>query len=198
MQIAGALNQYVQITSYNQRGDRAYSKKETTSADSSQETKEATTTPKSTTDTSKQALSEQERTEVEQLQQRDQEVRTHEAAHKAAAGQYAKGGASFDYERGPDGQLYAVGGEVSIDTSKIPDNPEATLQKANQIRNAALAPAQPSTQDRAVAVEAAAMAAEAKAEIAKQGLSQGDGPTRQYDAVAKLNPDEKPTLDLQA
>ena len=57
---------------------------------------------------------------------------------------------------------------MTIDTSKITGNPEATLQKANKIRSAALAPAQPSSQDRAVAAQAAQMAIEARAEISKQ------------------------------
>jgi hypothetical protein len=106
--------------------------------------------------------------QISDLRIRDQEVRSHELAHLAAAGGIAKGGPTFDYQRGPDGKLYAVGGEVQIDTSGVPGNPEATLQKAEQIQRAALAPAQPSAQDRSVAVAAAAMAAEARAEISSQ------------------------------
>lgn len=103
--------------------------------------------------------------QISELRIRDQEVRAHELAHLAAAGGIAKGGPTFDYQRGPDGKLYAVGGEVQIDTSSVPGDPEATLQKAEQIQRAALAPAQPSAQDRSVAMAAAAMAAEARAEI---------------------------------
>lgn len=110
-------------------------------------------------------LSEAEQKQLRQLQSRDREVRAHEAAHKGAAGQYATGAASFSYQRGPDGRLYAIGGEVGIDTSPIADDPEATLQKANQVRAAALAPAQPSGQDMAVAAEAALMAASARSEM---------------------------------
>ncbi len=109
-------------------------------------------------------LSEQERAEVQKLAQRDREVRAHEAAHKSVAGQYARGGAQFDYKRGPDGRLYASGGEVSIDASR-PEDPQAALQKAQVIRRAALAPAQPSSQDRAVAAEATQMAAQAQADL---------------------------------
>ncbi|MCC6923078.1 MAG: hypothetical protein IT525_08430 [Nitrosomonas sp.] len=103
--------------------------------------------------------------QISELRIRDLEVRAHELAHLAAAGGIAKGGPTFDYQRGPDGKLYAVGGEVQIDTSGVPGDPEATLQKAEQIQRAALAPAQPSAQDRSVAMAAAAMAAEARAEI---------------------------------
>ncbi|SHI74650.1 SprA-related family protein [Malonomonas rubra DSM 5091] len=105
--------------------------------------------------------------EIRDLQRRDAEVRAHEAAHVAAGGAYA-GAANFSYERGPDGQTYAVGGEVSIDMSAIPGDPEATLQKAQQVRAAALAPAEPSSQDMKVAQRAQAMAAEARIEIANQ------------------------------
>jgi hypothetical protein len=87
--------------------------------------------------------------DIVELQNRDREVRNHEQAHIAASGGLSRGGASFSYQRGSDGKLYAVGGEVSIDTSPVPDNPQATIQKAQQIRAAALAPADPSAQDRA-------------------------------------------------
>jgi hypothetical protein len=95
-------------------------------------------------------------------------VRTHEQAHAAVAGSLAKGGPSFDYERGPDGQLYAVGGEVQIDTSAVSGDPEATAKKAQQIRRAALAPAHPSQQDRSVAAAASATEARARVEIAQE------------------------------
>ena len=114
-----------------------------------------------------QQLTQEEQAEVQQLQQRDREVRTHEAAHKSAAGRFAQGGASFEYERGPDGQQYAVGGEVSIDTSR-PEDPRQALIKAQIIQRAATAPAQPSAQDRAVASEAAQMIAEAQVAIQQE------------------------------
>ena len=110
----------------------------------------------------------EEKQTIERLRARDREVRAHEAAHKASAGSFAKGGATFEYQTGPDGKRYAVGGEVSIDTSKIANNPEATIRKAQTIRRAATAPAQPSAQDRSVAVQASKMEAEARQELSKQ------------------------------
>jgi len=115
-----------------------------------------------------QSLDEAELKKVAELKQRDMEVRAHEAAHLAAAGKHATGGASFEYQRGPDGKSYAVAGEVGIDTSPVPNDPEATLRKAQQIQTAAHAPAHPSAQDRQVAAQAAVMAAEARAEISQQ------------------------------
>lgn len=113
-------------------------------------------------------LSADEKKQLEQLQARDREVRAHEAAHKAAAGSLARSGASFEFENGPDGRRYAVGGEVSIDTAKVSGDPQATLRKAQTIRAAANAPAQPSAQDRAVAAQATQMEAEARQELAEE------------------------------
>ncbi len=112
--------------------------------------------------------SQQELKHIKELKQRDQEVRTHEAAHRAAAGPYVRNGTSYTYQRGPDGVNYAIGGEVDIDTSHENGDPEANLKKAETIRAAALAPAQPSNQDYAVAAKAAAMEAKAKAELQEQ------------------------------
>lgn len=105
-----------------------------------------------------------ERREVEDLKTRDREVRAHEQAHAAVGGQYA-GSPSYDFETGPDGQRYAVGGEVSIDISEE-STPEETVEKMQQVRAAALAPAEPSPQDFRVASEANQKAQQARAEIA--------------------------------
>jgi len=114
-----------------------------------------------------QQLQNQERIEQEEIKQlaaRDREVRQHEQAHAAAGGPYA-GAPRYEYQRGPDGVSYAVGGEVSISTSPIKGDPEMTIQKAQVIQRAALAPAEPSTQDRKVAAEAVQMEMEARVEL---------------------------------
>lgn len=113
-------------------------------------------------------LSDQEKQEVNELKIIDRKVRAHEQAHMAAGGNLVNGGASFEYETGPDGKRYAVGGEVSIDTGEVEGDPRATIVKAGQIRRAALAPADPSGQDRAVAAEAATMAFRAQMELMAQ------------------------------
>jgi SprA family protein len=143
-----------------------------------------TTQPESTT---KQQPNLAEQRQISELRSRDQEVRAHELAHLAAAGGLSKGGPTFEFVLGPDGQRYAVGGEVQIDTSRVSGDPEATLQKAQQIQQAALAPAQPSAQDRSVAVAAAAMAAEARAEIASQKTPDNDDETSVQRIAAKVN-----------
>ncbi len=108
--------------------------------------------------------------QLRELKRRDQEVRAHERAHLSAGGQYVRGGARFSYQYGPDGRRYAVGGEVSIDVAPVPGDPQATLRKAQTIRRAALAPADPSAQDRAVAAQAQQMAIQAQAELARQRM----------------------------
>ncbi|MEE4279113.1 MAG: putative metalloprotease CJM1_0395 family protein [Halieaceae bacterium] len=110
------------------------------------------------------ALSDEELALVRQLAAIDREVRAHEQAHAAVGGRYA-GSPSYTYTRGPDGRQYAIGGEVPIDLSPIPGNPEATIAKAQVVRRAALAPAQPSSQDRSVAARATAMEQRARVEL---------------------------------
>ncbi len=113
--------------------------------------------------------------QLQELKARDREVRAHEAAHLAAAGAYAQGGPSFTYQRGTDGRQYAIGGEVQIDTTPIPGDPEATLKKAETLRRAALAPAQPSGQDRAIAAQATNMAINARTELTQQEARDREG-----------------------
>lgn len=109
-------------------------------------------------------LSEEQQGEVDKLKQRDQEVRRHEQAHVAAAGRYANGGPSFEFTTGPDGRQYATGGHVSIDVGPA-NTPEGTLIKAEVIRRAALAPADPSGQDRSVASAANQLERDARKQI---------------------------------
>lgn len=111
-------------------------------------------------------LSDEEQAQVAKLKQIDAKVRAHERAHAAVGGAHA-GAPSYTYTRGPDGQMYATGGEVAIDISAESD-PEATLQKATQVAAAALAPADPSGQDRAVAAAAAQLRLEALAQIREE------------------------------
>lgn len=109
-------------------------------------------------------LSPEAQSQLRELRQRDAEVRSHEQAHLAAGGPHVTGGASYTYQKGPDGRQYAIGGQVSIDASAVPGDPEATKEKARQVRRAALAPGAPSGQDQQVAIKAARLEAEAAQE----------------------------------
>ncbi|CBL43793.1 hypothetical protein HDN1F_02100 [gamma proteobacterium HdN1] len=104
----------------------------------------------------------EQQAQVTELRQRDAEVRQHEMAHQAVGGQFT-GAASYEYQTGPDGKRYAVGGEVGVDTGSA-GSPEATIAKARQVKAAALAPAQPSGQDLRVAQGAEKMIAQAALE----------------------------------
>lgn len=117
--------------------------------------------------TSSLALTPEEQQMLQQLKQRDMEVKTHEMAHLAAAGQYASGGASYSYQQGPDGRRYAIGGEVPIDLS-AEKTPEETLAKMRTIKRAAMAPAEPSSADRSVAATATALESQARQEAQTQ------------------------------
>jgi len=113
----------------------------------------------------------------------DTQVRAHESAHLAAGAGVVTGGASFSYTRGPDGNMYAVGGEVPIDTGEG-STPEETVQKAQQIRSAALAPADPSPQDYKVATMAIMMEQKARIEQMRELQAQIDG-NRQYGVASQ-------------
>lgn len=123
-------------------------------------------------------LTPEQREQVEKLKERDREVRTHEQAHASRAGGYAQGGPQYQLQAGPDGRQYAVAGHVDIDTSPIPGNPEATLQKARVIQAAAQAPAEPSGADRAVAAVAVKMAQDALKQMQAERAAEAREGTR--------------------
>lgn len=137
-----------------------------------------------------------EREQIQELAARDREVRAHEQAHASVAGQYARG-TSYTYQRGPDGVSYAIGGEVQIDTSPIPGDPEATLRKAQQIRRAANAPAEPSSQDARVAAQAAQMEQQARVELRQQQAIESEQQTAKArgDTQAAASVDESSQTD---
>ena len=133
----------------------------------------------------------QTQAQVRQLAEIERQVRDHEAAHAAAGGALA-GAPSYSYTRGPDGQLYATGGEVSIDTSAAID-PEATATNARTVIQAALAPANPSTQDLRVAAQARAQLIDAQAELTRNAQQVLDDER----SAASVNA-ESATINIQA
>lgn len=104
---------------------------------------------------------------IEQLKQTDRNVRQHEMAHQITGGAYT-GGATYEYEIGPDGKKYAVAGEVPIDYGPIPGDPQATIEKMQTVIAAALAPADPSPKDVQVAAQARQYLLEARLEASQQ------------------------------
>lgn len=140
----------------------------------------------------------EEQEEIESLAERDKEVRTHEQAHAAAGGQYA-GAPQYQYTTGPDNKSYVTDGEVSIDISEA-QTPEQTVTKMQQVRAAALAPAQPSSQDLKVAAEAAQKAFEARKEIAQEKAqdAQPVASAPSLDELTEASTVEPPTRSLDS
>lgn len=123
-------------------------------------------------------LTEQELATLQKLKARDIEVRNHEQAHQAVGGQYASA-PSYDFERGPDGKNYAVSGEVSIRLPSQADEPAQVIRHADQVIRAALAPAEPSAQDRRVAAQATQAKVEAQQRLREQQQEELSGNSEQ-------------------
>jgi len=112
--------------------------------------------------------------QLNSLKRRDQEVKAHEAAH-ASVGGSVTGAPSYSYKRGPDGKNYAVDGEVSVDVSPVSGDPQATIAKMQKVHSAALAPLNPSAQDKRVAAQAAKNIAEAQLELLQGNIADASG-----------------------
>lgn len=123
--------------------------------------------PKKSTQGNTTELSHEAQAQISILKARDAQVRQHEQAHRAASAGLDVSSASYTYQKGPNGVHYAVAGDVRIDTSPG-RTPEDTLARADMIRDAALAPADPSAADRRVALRAQQMAQQASAELMQQ------------------------------
>ncbi len=95
-----------------------------------------------------------DRLQVQHLAARDQYVRIHEMRHAAALGMFA-GRIHYNYEIGPDGKAYAVGGYTEVNNTPAPTK-EMALAQARTIRRAAMAAGEASGSDRAVAAQASA------------------------------------------
>lgn len=116
-----------------------------------------------------QQIEQAEIKQIDQLAQRDTEVKTHEQAHAAVGGSLAQS-PSYQYEKGPDGRRYAVDGEVNIDVSTVDGDAQATLSKMQKVYAAAMAPVQPSMADIRVAAQALQNMNEAKKELITSNL----------------------------
>lgn len=130
-------------------------------------------------------LTDEEEKQVQELKARDTEVRAHEQAHKTVGGPYA-GAVSYETTTGPDGRDYAVAGEVKIDVSPVSNNAEATVRKMEIVERAALAPAEPSPQDRAVAAQARAIKIQAQADMQEQQQAEKNGEEKPKGILAEV------------
>lgn len=131
--------------------------------------------------------------QVETLKSADVRVRAHEQAHLAAGAGIVSSGASYTYTYGPDGRAYATAGEVGIDTS-AEKKPQENIDKGRLIQAAALAPPDPSPQDRRVAAIGARLEAEGYRELAQEQAQQRSADTAEPQReAAESGGDEAPT-----
>jgi hypothetical protein len=70
---------------------------------------------------------------LDKFKKTDLEIRTHEQAHATIG--HTTAPISYNYQKGPDGKMYAVGGSVRLDTS-IPKDPKEAMYKLDQIKKA--------------------------------------------------------------
>ncbi len=131
---------------------------------------------------------------VNELKARDAEVRAHEAAHVAAGAGVVSGGANYTYQKGPDGRMYAIGGEVPIDLGSE-GSPEATAEKMRQVKSAAMAPANPSPTDFKVAATAMMLEMRAQQEAVKQENKTGDSDAKRQVVTDGNEPSENNETD---
>jgi len=126
-------------------------------------------------------LSREEQKEVEKIKRLDREVKRREFANRAVAGDYARGGVAFEYVTGPDGKRYAVEGHINIDVHSVPNNPKATIRRAQAIRDLKLTSGN-SLQGRSVSADVARMEREARMELKTEQRKESDGVTKAGDA----------------
>lgn len=143
-----------------------------------------------------QELSQEEKQQIAELKARDIEVKAHEQAHMAAAAGINASAPSYDYQVGPDGKKYAVGGEVSISFSKS-SNPADNLKKAQTMKAAALAPANPSAQDMSVARSADQMIIEAQKEIVTERQQTSEAPQPTTPETSEVNSQDQNAVQTQ-
>ena len=84
---------------------------------------------------------------LEKFKKMDTNVRSHEQVHASIGPTTSP--ISYNYQQGPDGKMYAVGGSVRLDTS-IPDDPKAAAFKLEQIKKAASGPSDTSNADNTI------------------------------------------------
>lgn len=141
----------------------------------------------------KEGQTPEEITTIQRLKAIENEVIAHEQAHKSAGGSIA-GPASYSYAVGPDGKRYINGGEVSLRTPAT-DDKQQKIQLLNRVKQAALAPAQPSAQDISVAAGASSEQINLSAEIQRERAAQAYEKSEKSHQAAKEK--DQPTENVK-
>ncbi len=101
----------------------------------------------------------QESAAIKRLQERDNRVRAHEAAHLSDPRIITVQSPHYVYQIGPDGKPYAIGGSVAVTTQRANNRAQA-LENALALKSSA-ASDEPSAQDAAATAASYAMINEA-------------------------------------
>jgi hypothetical protein len=88
---------------------------------------------------------------LNKFKQTEVSVRTHEQTHASIGLPVSP--ISYNYQEGPDGKMYVVGGSVRLDTS-IPNDPKAAAFKMEQIKKASNGPVDLSGADISISTQA--------------------------------------------
>jgi len=137
-------------------------------------------------------LSSDEQRLVLDLQSRDAEVKAHEAAHQS--GGASTGAATYTYQQGPDGKMYAIGGEVSV-SFQTGSTPQETIANAQAVIASATAPSDPSGQDMAVASSAMVMMMKAKQQISQEAQEKISGKEAYKNEANPQEQDKKGSIE---
>ena len=140
---------------------------------------------------------EEDEEEIAELEEQDEEVKTEQSKQLSAVGQYATG-VVYEYEVGPDGEIYAVDGHVSVDTSSIEGDPKASIQKARALKAAMMSGSEFSSSEAAVVQEASQMEAEAMAEIAAENSKASESASQIASTYGFMESAETSTFTISA
>ena len=101
---------------------------------------------------------------IQDLRQRDALVHRYVNSRQGTiSGSIA--GPNYEYTRGPDGQVYAVKANVSLNVQEVPGNPQATIINAQSARKLAGTPPILSPKDSETILRASELEAKARVEI---------------------------------
>ncbi|MGF1484330.1 MAG: putative metalloprotease CJM1_0395 family protein [Opitutales bacterium] len=117
-------------------------------------------------------LSDEEQKQLDVLQERDHKVRAEQIAEAVRSGLAAQ--VHFIYRTGPDGNRYAVDGQVEHDVAAS-FSPEKTIERARELRAAILSSPDPSPKDLQVVAEIDRLEKEALRELRKSEASAEEG-----------------------
>ena len=138
-----------------------------------------------------------EQRRIAELARIDARVRAHELAHINVGRDLITSGPSYEYTYGPDGKRYAVAGEVGIDTSPEQEA-QANIDKGQHIQAAALAPADPSPQDYAVATTGKELEALGRSEMHERQSAEATSTRRSLLQAYAADEHASPQLDVYA